>query len=41
MPKFNVILNLPDFSIKKVSGYQPILLDLVNITAAIERSWLC
>ena len=28
MPKFNVILNLPGFSIKKVSGYQPILLDL-------------
>ena len=28
MPKFNVILNLPGFSIKKVSGYQPLLLEL-------------
>ncbi len=29
MPKYNVILNLPGFSIVKVSGYQPILLDIV------------
>ena len=28
MPKFNVILNLPGFSIKKVSGYQSLLLEL-------------
>ena len=28
MPKFNTILNLPGFSIKKVSGYQPLLLDI-------------
>lgn len=28
MPKFNVILNLPGFSIRKISGYQPIILDL-------------
>lgn len=28
MPKFNVILNLPGFSIKKVSGYQPLILEL-------------
>ncbi|MDF1646738.1 MAG: ISL3 family transposase, partial [Legionellaceae bacterium] len=28
MPKFNVILNLPGFSIKKVGGYQPLLLDV-------------
>ena len=28
MPKFNVILNLPGFSIKKVSGYQPLLMEL-------------
>ncbi|MDE1868117.1 MAG: ISL3 family transposase [Thaumarchaeota archaeon] len=28
MPKFNVILNLPGFSIKKVSGYQPIIMEL-------------
>lgn len=28
MPKFNLILNLPGFSIKKVSGYQPLILDL-------------
>lgn len=29
MPKYNVILNLPGFAIQKVSGYQPILLDLI------------
>lgn len=23
MPKYNVILNLPGFAIRKVSGYQP------------------
>ena len=28
MPKFNTILNLPGFSILKVSGYQPLLLDI-------------
>ena len=28
MPKYNVILNLPGFSIKKVSGYQPIVMEL-------------
>lgn len=28
MPRFNIILNLPGFSIKKVSGYQPMLLDV-------------
>ncbi|HAU0191581.1 TPA: transposase family protein, partial [Legionella pneumophila] len=28
MPKHDVILNLPGFTIKKVSGYQPLLLDL-------------
>ena len=28
MPKYNVILNLPGFTIQKVSGYQPILFDL-------------
>lgn len=28
MPKFNLILNLPGFSIKKISGYQPLILDL-------------
>ena len=29
MPKCNVILNLPGFTIVKVSGYQPIILDVV------------
>jgi transposase len=28
VPKYNVILNLPGFSIKKVSGYQPLVLDV-------------
>ncbi|HHP2589520.1 TPA: ISL3 family transposase, partial [Legionella pneumophila] len=28
MPNYNLILNLPGFSIVKVSGYQPLLLDL-------------
>ncbi len=28
MPKFNVILNLPGFTVQKVSGYQPLLLDV-------------
>lgn len=28
MPKFNVILNLPGFTIQKVSGYQPVLFDI-------------
>lgn len=28
MPKFNLILNLPGFTIRKVSGYQPLILDL-------------
>ena len=28
MPKYNLILNLPGFSIEKVSGYQPLLLDV-------------
>lgn len=28
MPRFNVILNLPGFSIKKISGSQPMLLDV-------------
>lgn len=28
MPKYNLILNLPGFSIVKVSGYQPLILDL-------------
>ena len=28
MPKFNVILNSPGFAIKKVTGYQPLLLEL-------------
>ncbi|WP_141710182.1 transposase family protein, partial [Legionella parisiensis] len=28
MPKYNLILNLPGFSILKVSGYQPLLLDV-------------
>ena len=28
MPKYNVILNLPGFTIQKVSGYQPILFEL-------------
>lgn len=29
MPGYNLILNLPGFSIVKVSGYQPLLLDVV------------
>lgn len=29
MPKYNTILNLPGFTIKKVSGHQPILFELV------------
>ncbi len=29
MPKYDLILNLPGFSIVKVSGYQPLLLDVV------------
>lgn len=29
MPKYNLILNLPGFSIVKVGGYQPLLLDIV------------
>ena len=28
MPKYNVILNLPGFSIKKVSGNQPLIMDV-------------
>ena len=28
MPKHNLILNLPGFTIEKVSGYQPLLLDI-------------
>ncbi|MGM9318439.1 ISL3 family transposase, partial [Legionella pneumophila] len=28
MPRHDVILNLPGFTIKKASGYQPLLLDL-------------
>lgn len=28
MPKYNLILNLPGFTIVKVSGYQPLLLDV-------------
>ncbi|MFO3015226.1 ISL3 family transposase, partial [Legionella pneumophila serogroup 1] len=28
MPRKNLILNLPGFSIVKVSGYQPLLLDV-------------
>lgn len=28
MPKYNIILNIPDFTIKKVSGHQPILFEL-------------
>ncbi|MGL5742021.1 MAG: transposase family protein, partial [Legionella sp.] len=28
MPKYNLILNLPGFSIVKVSGYQPLILDV-------------
>lgn len=28
MPKFNIILNLPGFTIQKVSGYQPMLFEL-------------
>ncbi|MGL5741199.1 MAG: ISL3 family transposase, partial [Legionella sp.] len=28
MPKYNIILNLPGFSIVKVSGYQPLILDV-------------
>lgn len=28
MPKYNVILNLPGFSIKKVRGYQPLILEV-------------
>ncbi|WP_412758291.1 transposase family protein [Legionella bozemanae] len=28
MPGYNLILNLPGFSIVKVSGYQPLLLDV-------------
>ena len=28
MPRFNLILNLPGFSIKKVSGYHPIVIDV-------------
>lgn len=28
MPKYNIILNLPGFTIKKVSGHQPILFEL-------------
>lgn len=29
MPKYNLILNLPGFSIEKVSGYQPLILEVV------------
>ena len=29
MPKYNLILNLPGFSIVKVSGYQPLILEVV------------
>lgn len=28
MPKFNCILNLPGFSIQKISGYHPLILDV-------------
>ncbi|HAT9239912.1 TPA: ISL3 family transposase, partial [Legionella pneumophila subsp. pneumophila] len=28
MPKHNLILNLPGFTIEKVSGYQPLILDV-------------
>lgn len=28
MPKYNLILNLPGFTIEKVSGYQPLILDI-------------
>jgi len=28
VPKYNLILNLPGFTIKKVSGYQPLVLDM-------------
>jgi hypothetical protein len=28
VPKYNLILNLPGFTIVKVSGYQPLLLDV-------------
>ncbi|EHL32694.1 hypothetical protein LDG_5288 [Legionella drancourtii LLAP12] len=28
MPKHNLILNLPGFTIQKVSGYQPLILDI-------------
>lgn len=29
MPKYNLILNLPGFSIVKVSGYQPLIFDII------------
>jgi transposase len=28
VPKYNIILNIPGFTIKKVSGHQPILFEL-------------
>ncbi len=46
MPKFNVILNLPGFSIEKASGYHPIVLDVITCVANAEallkdvKEWL-
>jgi len=28
VPRYNLILNLPGFTIEKVSGYQPLILDI-------------